>query len=262
MINDMSNDMIAYSTGRMKRVDEIMRKVPARYTKPGQSYHELRNAYLILTGQIASAADAVSRYVGGVYVDRSFAGQPGAASPLTPVSRADQQRAMTFLRDYIFAPAAFAASDSLFAKLQMQRRGFEFFGTTEDPKIHERALTIQRGVLTHLTSPVVLARISDAELYGNRYPIPTMLEDLTAAIFDADMNGKVNDFRQNLQLEYTQRLLGVAKGPGYVAPARAAAFANLRRIEQRLRSRSASDAGTRAHIEHLLYVIGKGLEVR
>ena len=97
----------------------------------------------MLTGQITTAATVISRYVGGVYVDRAFAGQPGATRPFTPVSRADQKRAMASLAANVFAPSVQLTCKSL-RYLQMQRRGFDFFGTPEDPKIHDRVLATQR----------------------------------------------------------------------------------------------------------------------
>jgi hypothetical protein len=107
MIGDMSSDAIGYSVGRFARINDTMGKLPSKYTTPGQSFHEMRNAYLILTGEYNNAASAVSRYVGGVYVDRAMAGQPGATKPLVPVSRREQKRAMGVLATHVFAPEAF-----------------------------------------------------------------------------------------------------------------------------------------------------------
>ena len=46
MIGDMSSDAISYSIDRMKLSNNIMKGLKAKYIKEGQSYHELRNAYL------------------------------------------------------------------------------------------------------------------------------------------------------------------------------------------------------------------------
>ncbi|MBK9794280.1 MAG: zinc-dependent metalloprotease [Sphingobacteriales bacterium] len=46
-----------------------------KYSTPDQSYHELRNGYLALSGHYARSLNVISRYVGGVYVNRNFVGQ-------------------------------------------------------------------------------------------------------------------------------------------------------------------------------------------
>jgi hypothetical protein len=262
-IGDMSSDAIGYAVDRFATVDELMDRLLTKYARPGQSYHEMRTAYLILSGQQAAAANVVSRYIGGIYLNRAMVGQPGAGRPFTPVSRDEQKRAMRTLAEYVFAPNAFRASEQVYAHLAMQRRGFSFFGAPEDPKIHERALTIQRGVLNHLMSPRVLTRITDTRLYGNEYPLVEVMSDLTNAIFAADARGNVNTFRQQLQLEYVNRLIAIiTPGPRntYDYQTQSAALANLRSIEALVRGRAGVNAETAAHGAHVLFAIEKALK--
>jgi hypothetical protein len=261
--NDLTDDPLGYATERFQTADRLISSLTTRYAAPGQSYHELRAAYLVLSGEQSSAANVVSRYVGGVYVDRAAAGQPGATRPFTPVSRAEQKQAMRTLEQYVFAPGAFSAPGDLFAHLQMQRRGFEFFGTTEDPKIHERTLNIQRNVLNHLLNPRVLTRITDSRQYGNEYPVTEMMSDLTRAIFAADLAGNVNTFRQQLQLEYVNRLAAVINPPTstpFDYPSRSAALSNLQSIQRMLRGKSGGNAETAAHTRHVLFAIENALK--
>ena len=110
----------------------------------------------------------ISRYIGGVYVDRAMIGQNGATQPYTPVSLADQKRAMAALSNYAFSPDAYKAPNDLYNYLAMQRRGFNFSSGTEDPKIHDQVLNYQKNVLIHLLHPNTVQRISDSELYGNQ----------------------------------------------------------------------------------------------
>jgi hypothetical protein len=260
---DMTNDAIGYMTDRFAVMNDLMTTLQSRYTTPGQSYHEMRNAYLVLTGQMATAATVISRYVGGVYVDRAFAGQPGATKPFTPVSRADQKRAMASLAANVFAPNAFSSPANMYAYLQMQRRGFDFFGTPEDPKIHDRVLATQRNVLTQLLHPRVMTRITDSRLYGNQYPLAEVMSDLTSAIFDADASGNVNTFRQNLQMEYVNRLVAIITPPTktpYDYPSQSAALASLRSIQSKLAGKSGANAETMAHTRNVLFTIQKALK--
>src|SRR5690625_7890774 len=85
MINDMSGDAIGYSASRIELVNSLIDRLPERFRTPGESHHELRNAYLLLTGETNNAASVLSRYIGGVYVDRALVDQPGAGQTFHPV---------------------------------------------------------------------------------------------------------------------------------------------------------------------------------
>ncbi|MEO8428464.1 MAG: zinc-dependent metalloprotease, partial [Verrucomicrobiota bacterium] len=262
MINDMSSDAITYSEGRLKLANEVMGKIKDRVLAPGQSYHELRNSYFILTYEMVNAAATISRYVGGVYVDRAVAGQPNAGTPFTPVSYADQKRAVLALRNQLFSPKAFEAPNHLYDFLQMQRRGFNFFNEPEEPKIHARALASQSYILNHLLHPRVLTRITDSRLYGNTYALPEYMDDLTNAIFEEDAGGDVNTFRQNLQLEFVNRLTGMIGEAGkgkFDYPTQSIALAKLKAIQKLLSAKNAGNAETQAHTAHILFVIDRAL---
>lgn len=259
MINDLSGDAISYSVERMKIINKMMTDLKKKYSKPGQSYQELKNAYLLLTSEANNLVTTISRYVGGVYVDRAFQGQKGSSNkPFTPVSYKDQKRAMDALAKLAFAPDAFALPADLYPYLQQQRRGFEFFKSGEDPKIHTRNLLIQKGVLMHVLHPTVMQRLTDSELYGNQYKLSEMLNDLTAAIFKADMAGKVNSFRQNLQTEYVAMLIDIAKDASpYDNRSRNLVIYQLKQIERQLNANKGIDADTQAHREALVIKIKK-----
>lgn len=262
-VDDMSSDAIGYAIHKAQLVRELMPELMSKFSEPGASWHELRNAYLVLTGHQARAGSVLSRYVGGVYVDRAMQGQQGSTQPFTPVPLADQKRAMRGLATYLFAPDAFDAPQALLDHLAMQRRGFDFFSATEDPKLHERALGMQSAVLDHLLHPVTLQRITDSRLYGNAYSVSDMMGDLTDAIFAADARSSVNTFRQDLQIEYVGRLASMIDedddAGSYDAVARSAALANLRSID-RLLAGKGGDAETRAHTEHVRFLIAKALD--
>ena len=196
-------------------------------------------------------------------VDRAVQGQPGATVPFQPVALAEQRRALASLNANVFAPEAFLASDHLYRHLQTQRRGFDFYGKTEDPKIHDQALSTQKSLLDHLLHPVVLKRLTDSALYGNEYRAAEMVTDLTAAIFNADMASEVNSFRQNLQAEYVNRLVAMS-GPGnaggYDQPSRAIALYSLQNLRRDLGAKTAGDLATQAHQAALLNTIDKALD--
>ncbi|HEY8396596.1 MAG TPA: zinc-dependent metalloprotease [Flavihumibacter sp.] len=263
MINDMSNDMVAYAEDRLKLVNSMLPKLQSRFAKPGQSYAELRTRYFQLMGQRAQMVNAVSRYIGGVYVDRSFAGQSNNSKPFTPVPAAYQKKAMALLNTYLFAPNAFEADASLFPYLQLQRRGFGFFNGTEDIKPQNTIASIQLNTLAHIMHPVTLTRINNSGLYGNTYTVADVMNDLVKNIFQADLGGKVNLYRQNLQTEFVKAAAAIVDAKaGYDNASKAAALYALKKVKSMLAGASSPDELTRAHRANLLFLIDKATTVK
>ena len=259
---DLSNDAITYFIDRIDVINNTMSKIKDKFSVEGKSYQELKNAYSTLMVEYRLASDKVSRYVGGVYVDRAMVGQDGATKPFVPVSKKDQKRAMSMLSDYVFAPKAFGSSNELYNYLASQRRGYEFYGKPEDPKIHGYVLYIQKRALSHLLHENTLQRLVDSELYGNTYSISEFMTDLNSSIFDADINGSVNSFRQNLQIEYTKMLSEILindKGNKYSNHAKSMALYNLNSILRKV-SNSSGNTLTRAHKTHLKTIVGNTLK--
>ena len=262
MIGDMSNDAISYSVARINLIGSVMEKIKDKYSKKDQSYHELNNAYNLLLREHATATGVISRYIGGVYVDRSFVGQAGGTKPFVPVPYKDQKRAMEALSKYLFGAKTFSTHNDLYGYLQIQRRGFGFFGSNEDPKIHDWVLNMQSNILTHFLNTSTLKRITDTELYGNEYKFSEFFNDLTNAIFKEDLQGKVNTFRQNLQKEYINRLIIISKNSANIYDYHSETFAlnQLRNIEKTLKVNVGVDEETKAHRSYILYKINKELD--
>jgi hypothetical protein len=263
MIDDMTSDPIGFARHEIELVDAVVPLFPERLARDGKSYQTMLNGFFTAASVVREAATVASRYIGGVYVDRAMVNQPGAGRPLTPVSLEDQRRAMQLLRDKVFAPQAFAVLDQSASSLLEQRRGFDHFAYTEDPKIHDLALGIQKNVLDHLLHPVVLKRLTDTRLYGNEYSAAQALVDLTDAVFAADLDRNVNTFRQNLQVEYVERLLKIAEPSDankYDHIAQGVALDRLRWIEKQVARNRGGDFETAAHREHIRYLIRQGLD--
>ena len=257
MIGDLSNDQIKYSIDRIELSNSMMKDIKTRFINSGESYMQLRQAYYILSGQSATAAGVIARFIGGVYVDRTKPGQIGGTKPYTPVSLKDQKRAMNALNKYVFAPDAFNAPNDLYNYLAAQRRGFNFFSGPEDPKIHEQVLRYQTRVLAHITHPNTLQRISNSELYGNKYKLATFMTDLNNAIFRRDVRGNINSFRQNLQAAYTKGLIQIITGKSssrYPIAAKSMAIYNLKNIKSWV-SNGTGNIATKAHKNHLKTLI-------
>jgi hypothetical protein len=263
-VNDLTSDAIGYAEERLKLVNNLMEKLVARYSKPGQSYAELRSRYNSLQAQRFNMIASVSRYIGGVYVDRSFPDQKSGNKPFTPVSLAEQKRAIAILSKYVFAPNAFTADAPVFAYLQQQRRGFNQPQSGEDFKVTTTILNHQlNGALAHIMHPNTLNRITNSRLYGNKYSTADVMNDLTQAIFVADLKSNVNIYRQNLQTTYIKVLIYIMEDKfQYDDIAKAAALHSLKKIKTQLTTAVSPTEETKAHRGNLTFIIEKALDTK
>ncbi len=266
MISDMSSDMLTYAEDRFKLVNALIPKLKDKYSQPGQSYQLLRQRYLMLQSQRMQMADALSRYIGGVYVERGYPDQKPIDKPFTPVEVQKQKQALALLNKYIFSPATFNADAALFPYLQMQRRGFNFLGKTEDYKPQSTVANIQLSLLTQLLHPVTLQRINNSGLYGNTYSTASLLSDLNNYFFNEDLKSGVNLYRTNLQTEYVKALAAIANpstpGSRYDNASTAAALSTLKKLKTLLSSAVSPNEQTRAHRTNLNFIIDKTLAVK
>jgi hypothetical protein len=253
-IYDLSSDSIGYAASQMELMQRTLNKMATWEPEAGDSYQQVVDGASLIIRLWGISAGVMSRWVGGVYVDRSVVGQEGGSEPLTPVERDQQKRAMAMLAEHLFSPSAFDVEGALWQQTAPERRGFDHYGYTEDPKVHEAVLAGQKRVLDHLLHPVVLKRVVDTALYGNEYPLDEMLPDLTAAIFAADQDTSVNAFRRNLQAEYVDRLghiVTAGDSDGFDTSAQAMALYELDQLATMLSERPDSDTVTQAHTRYL-----------
>lgn len=262
-VNDQTNDMVTYGEDRFKMINTMIPKLKERFAKPNQSYQDLRSKYQQLNGQRSSMAAALSRYIGGVYVDRSFVGQQTTTAPFTPVPEAYQKKALALLNTYIFAPNAFDTDKNLFPYLQIQRRGFGFSGNNEDFKPQTTFLSLQMSTLAQLLHPSTLSRINNSGLYGNTYSVASVMNDLSDNIFAADLKTNVNLYRQNLQTEFIKATAAIVAAPGgYDNASKAAALSTLLKVKGQLATANSTDDQTKAHRTALMFLIDKATTVK
>ena len=258
--NDMSSDPISYSIDRMELVNDLFDDILDKFQKPGDTYEDLRRAFFNLNSQYAGAASTISKFIGGVYVERSVIGQKGSQKPYTTVSYKDQKRAFKALDKHIFSSDNYKIPSEIFNYLARQRRGFDFFSGSEDPKIHDIILSNQSRILSQLLAPNTLQRLKDSELYGNKYKLSEFMSDINKSIF-SDIAGNVDSFRQNLQIIYTNRLVDIIsndKGKSYKNHAKSLALLNLNDIMGPINSKG--NRSSLAHKMHLKSIIEKALD--
>mgnify|MGYP001320614141 FL=1 len=257
MTNDLTNDPITYAVQRIELVNQTFKDLPTKLE--AKSWEEFENAYQTLFRESGRSLQTISRYVGGVYVNRSTPDQNSDLNPYEPVSEKVQKRAMDVLNEHAFSPRSFPINEEILKLIQKERRGFDFRGEHEDPQVHRKILGIQSSVLAHLLSGWTLDRMTDSNLYGNTYSVNQMLSDLTNSIFMEDANSKVSTVRQNLQTLYVKRLIKLLSDEASYQMTTAATYSELRNIEKIVKKRS-QDFETQAHRDFLLWLIDSALD--
>ena len=253
-IFDMSSDAVSYAQDRFELIKSVSTDLKDKTLKEGQSHQELLSGFNILFREMFSQSQVVSRYVGGVYLNRAMVGQDGYTQPLTPVPADYQRKAMSTLNTFFFAADAVEHLEPLYAFLQRQRRGFSGWGQDESPKIHDLLLGAQKRVLDHLLHPNVTMRITDTALFGNEYPLNVMMKELSNGIFESDIKKDVNSYRQNLQVEYVERLIaasGLESNSGYDTITQATATYELKRIQD-MADNSRGNSASKIHKQYIV----------
>ena len=255
---DMTNDPIEYAKDRIILSQNLIPKLYETLKTKSDSWESIYQGYRILLRQIHVSAEIISRQVGGVYVNRGFMSVLDK-NPYEVVPYKIQKKSLKILSDYYFNNDKFILPSTIASKMQRERRSFDFFGKTEDPKIHNMILKGQKKVLKHFTNSRVLKRLTDTSLYGNEYLPSELLKDLTLSIFEESKSRKLNGIDQNLQNYYLKRLMMIVKSGSYDSPSVSASFASLKRIKAYTFSPSYNEA-TENHKKLIRWKIEKLLK--
>jgi hypothetical protein len=261
-VNDMSSDALAFADERFRLLNNIVVKMKDKYSKPNRSYAELKARYNGLNGQRNQMISAVSRYIGGVYVDRSFVGQNSTSKPYTPVPVATQKRAMELLNKYVLSPNAYDADAYLIPYLQSQRRGYNLNAgpNTEDPKLASTYVSMAFNAMSHILHPTTMQRVVNSRMYGNQYSATDVLNDLVKNVFDADLNGNVNIYRQYLQTAFVKNLIQLVEAPTVDEITKASALYSLRKLRTKLTTAVGINEEVKAHRSNMVFLINRSLE--
>ena len=259
---DMSSDPIGFSGAQLGLIRSIFPGLASNLKRQGQGNSELVKAHTLLLSIYRQHGIAISRYIGGIYTDRDLQSpSTDAPPPLRPVDIAQQRRALAAIGDNFLAPGAIVFDPAYTANLVTQRRGFSGI---KAPDILDDVWKLQSPILDHLLHPATLARMNLSSTLGGQYDAATMLDDLTAMIFLADIGGSTDGFRRNLQSRYVRQLIDAEASKNVnFDPVRSLIFDSLRRIEALVqKARNKGDAPTQAARKYILQTIEVALDKR
>jgi hypothetical protein len=251
MINDLSSEPVEHSIDRMEMILSIFENLKERYTNSNDTYEELTRAHRTLFYSYFQSLDIISRQIGGVNVDRSSVDQQSTKDPFMPVSKELQKKAMQVIQEYGFSNKILLDKE-FYSYLQSQRRGFQ---VSTDPKILQMISSSQNRLLSHLLHRTVLQRISNTTLYGNSYDLTEYMIDLRNSIFQDDVNTNISITRQNLQLNYINKLISIIDQKSkFDNISKSSAYYNLNWIKSNLNI-SSGNISTRQHKQYLVFLI-------
>jgi uncharacterized protein DUF4953/uncharacterized protein DUF5117 len=278
---DLSNDTLGWCDTRLKLANGLFDSLNARYPRPGEPFDEERDAFGFAMGEYLTCAVMPEHFIGGEFLSRAHQGDPHAATPLSGVSRAEEQRAFAMLDRYIFGDSAWHFPAALLNRMTYTEwspfweNGQWAYNPTDrhDVDIVELAEGVQNRELATMFQPLMLQRLDD--LSTKARPGQTMsLADLfswTQASIFGDLRGRptasIALIHRSEQQSYvnllSSLLLTPAKGTPY--DAQALARSELTSLQGNLQSALASsnlDAMTRAHLEDLQVRVSRTLDAR
>ena len=260
-VYDLGADPLRWGMERAETIRRTWQNVPALALEDDQSYATVTDVFAGLLFQYARALTTGIKYIGGQYQYRDHYGDPDGRGPWENVPRERQLEALGFLIEHGFSQQAFELPADVLRQFGADRWSHWGNEITFDGRIdypyHGEVLDLQRSLLSQITTPMLFARIRDAEMkYGPAevVTIPELMEALSAAVWSELERGvSVPAMRRDLQRAHLDRMIGlVTEAPtGTPADARAVARMTLESLVDDLTAaldRGALDAYTRAHL--------------
>src|SRR6202040_3003374 len=94
---DLTDDPLSWCRVQLDMAHRMVSSLNSLFPEPGQAYEEETTVFQTFIGRAGGCTNTAMHFIGGQYLSRSHRGDPGAASPIDPVSRQDERRAFGLL---------------------------------------------------------------------------------------------------------------------------------------------------------------------
>ena len=273
---DLTDKPLAWCQTQMTMLHGVMDAVDRRFPEKGQSYDEARAAFLRPMRSYLTCAQMPAHTIGGEYLSRAVEGEPGSASPLSPVSRATERAAWQQLANGIFADAPWRFEHRVldmltyteFSSLSVDA-GWAYTPTPRhDVPVIDVVGAARVATLHELFSPLRLARLDQMETKyraGTTMTLGDLFDWSQATIFGNLAQGSV--MRRNLQTAYATMLAEMLTAPEAGTPPDAQALARVElealRHDAKLATRAPRiDQLARANAQNLAAIASRALDAR
>lgn len=250
-------DAVLATTWGTKNLQRIVKQLPKIAMAPGRDDRALQDLYRAVWGQWGRELGHVAALVGGYETQNKHGGQPGAIA--TPVSRAQQAKAVKFLGEQLLTTPTWALEPRVTERLPVSEPATLMLNTQRQVL---RTL-LERGRTARLQLQEAQMGLNAGANVGTNagakaYRVTDLLADLRGAVYtELKTEATPTAHRRSLQLGY----LGVLNerlnnhSPAAVDDARSAVRAELRALESQFSAKAArsSDAMAKAHWQELAH---------
>ncbi len=266
---DLGSDPLAYSQKMMELSRYLILTNGARYPKKGESYWDFtRTLFGMLQVYSSSAAD-VTRYIGGIHLNRNHKGDAREKPVMQPVDGAKQRKALDILNRYVFSETAFTFPKSYFGKLTTNpfpNLSSFTLGSGGDYPIRDSIANAQRQALAVVFSGSTIGRVVNNEFKASdpskALKLTTLFGTIGSAVWSELDSGKaVNSVRRQLQRSHLETMVSMLVRSGAPEDARMLAWDQLGTLKTKLtaaKTRNLDDY-TRIHVAESLMRVNRAL---
>ena len=264
-LHDHGSDPLDYALHRVNLTRHLWHTVIDRFDKPGNRYQKILRSFQTGWRAYRELALIASKFIGGLQRYNHHIGDPGGKIPFETIPAATQRRAISMLKDNLFAADAFDLPAELLNKLQPERFAdfnYSVYGRPVDYPLHQTVLRSQMLALNRLYSPFILMRmINNVERYApdeEPYTNYELFTEVRRAIWGEIVKpDNVNSFRRQLQLAHLHLIsrIYLSKAGAYPIDARTLASNDLNVLLRAAKSAVASgrlDDMSKAHFNEVI----------
>jgi hypothetical protein len=267
---DLGDDPLVYLQKRVIISEELWKRLQTQPLAAGESYDKLRRSFLAGFRQVTRATALTTKYIGGVYYVRDYAGSSNL--PLTPVPPARQREALKLLSVHVFSADSFKFSPEFMRSMGINYLDFCNNDACINPdfSLRQRVLALQTAALGRLLSPTVMSRLLDSEIKVSKtdqaLSIPELYAALDNSVFSELKTGaSIPAPRRDLQHAYLEQIVLILTrpAPGLPADARALARDEARRLTGQIKgtlAKGGRDAETQAHLADSANLLDEALK--
>ena len=246
---DIGDDPVRASTYGIENLKRVVPNLIAWTTRPGEDYTDLEEIYGELDGQWARYVNHVAAVIGGVTADLKTADQAGAV--YTPVSRAEQERALEFISAQVFIEPLWLLDDNVLARIRV----------AGPQRLQQR----QAAMVASLLSSSRLARMTDIELTHptSAWPVSAYLDAVRTEVWGNAAVTARNAYRRTLHRAHVARLATLVESETDASDVRALARAELVAVRAAASAAAGQTTGVaRAHLRDIVERVDDVLEAR
>ncbi|MEO8080965.1 MAG: zinc-dependent metalloprotease, partial [Caldimonas sp.] len=220
---DLGNDVVAFAKKRIAIAQDLLKRQETRQLRPGQDYNLLKRSASYAVRDVARAANALSRQIGGV---RTVRDAPGTGrDPLQPVPFKEQRDALDLITGSLLSADSFKVSPALqrrFGTDFLERGEVVFSGAgapQTDYSLSTQVLGMQRALIAVLMSDTVATRLIESvekapSGTARALRVPELYGKLTKAVW-SELKGStdIEPLRREIQRDYVNRIAGLLLHP-------------------------------------------------